>query len=95
MAGKILLIELATQIVRDVLTDVAAPNDLIAVGQYGRFRRSGFGSAMRSLVEGGPCPLLVVSGELRLVTGSRWATKVTYPEDIAVARAMLADEGRA
>jgi nucleotide-binding universal stress UspA family protein len=46
----------------EVLAELSAPNDLIAVGQFGRFRRSGFGSAMRELVEHGPCPLLVVSG---------------------------------
>ncbi len=49
----------------EVLTDLAMPNDLVAVGQFGRFRRSGFGSAMRDLLEHGPCPLLVVAGELR------------------------------
>lgn len=49
----------------DVLTDEANATDIIAVGRKGRFKRSGFGSSTRSLIEHAPCPVLIVSGPMR------------------------------
>ncbi len=51
----------------DVLIDQADPTDLIAIGAKGRFASAGIGSTTKSLALRGPCPVLVVASELRVV----------------------------
>jgi len=51
----------------DVVVDRADPTDLIAIGAKGRFARAGIGSTTKALASRGPCPVLVVAGELRAV----------------------------
>jgi nucleotide-binding universal stress UspA family protein len=46
----------------DVLEDTAAPDDILAIGATGRFRRGGVGSTTKALVRNAACPLLVVDG---------------------------------
>lgn len=49
------------------LVDLAAGDDMIAIGMKGRFARAGLGSSARSLIKKAPCPVLIASGPLRPV----------------------------
>ncbi len=49
----------------DVLSGLAGPDDLIAVGLKGRFKQTGMGSSTRWFVSHAPCPVLVASGPLQ------------------------------
>jgi nucleotide-binding universal stress UspA family protein len=44
----------------DVLEDTATPDDILAIGATGRFRRGGVGSTTKALVRNAACPVLVV-----------------------------------
>ncbi len=50
------------------LVDLAAADDLIAIGMKGRFSRAGIGSSARSLIKKSPCPVLVASGPAKAVS---------------------------
>lgn len=52
----------------DTLPDEAAANDMICVGRKGRFARAGIGSSTKALISESPCPVMVVSGEMRPLT---------------------------
>jgi len=51
----------------DTVVNMAGARDIICVGRKGRFARAGLGSSTRRLVSCAPCPVLIVSGESRLV----------------------------
>lgn len=50
------------------LVDLAAADDVIAIGMKGRFSRAGLGSSARSLIKKAPCPVLVASGAERKIS---------------------------
>lgn len=52
----------------DALPDEAAAADLVCVGRKGRFARAGIGSSTKALTNDSPCPVMVVSGEMRPLT---------------------------